>query len=285
MGAGPRRRADQALVERGLARSRSLARRLIDDGAVSVRVGDRIEPLDRPARLVTDDEQLDVAGSDESRYVSRAGAKLEDALEAIGLDCRERIVLDLGMSTGGFTDCLLARGARAVVGIEVGHGQLSPALADDPRVHCFERTHVGEIDVPAWLTGQGLAPFELIVSDLSFISSLDLLAQIARFAEIGAHLMMLVKPQFELGPRAARHGGIVADEAGQALQAHARDRASAAGWSPQTWHRCRLRGTDGNQEYFLHARRLPPGARRPAQDAAAPTPGADGSPARWTSRP
>lgn len=257
MASGGRLRADQALVERGQARSRSLARRLIDDGAVSVRVGSLVEPLDRASRLIGDSEVLEVAASDESRYVSRAGAKLDDALQAIGIDCRERIVLDLGMSTGGFTDCLLARGARAVVGIEVGHGQLAPALVDDPRVHCFERTHVGDIEGPAWLAQHGLAPFSLIVSDLSFISSLQLLDRIAGFAEPGATLLMLVKPQFELGPQAARKGGIVADEAGETLEAVAREKANAAGWAPLTWHRCRLRGTDGNQEYFLHARRRP----------------------------
>lgn len=260
MGAGGRLRADQALVQRGLARSRSLARRLIDDGAVTVRVGSLVEPLDRPSRLIGDSDVLEVAGSDENRYVSRAGAKLEDVLESVGINCRERIALDLGMSTGGFADCLLARGARAVVGIEVGHGQLAPSLADNPRVHCFERTHVGEIDVPAWLKQQGLAPFDLIVSDLSFISSLQLLEQVAGFAEVGATLLMLVKPQFELGPQAARKGGIVDDAAGEALQVSARERAATAGWSVLAWHRSRLRGTDGNQEYFLYARRLPPGA-------------------------
>lgn len=257
MASGERLRADQALVERGQARSRSLARRLIDDGAVSIRVGSLVERLDRPSRLIGADELLEVGASNESRYVSRAGAKLDDALATIGLDCREQIVLDLGMSTGGFADCLLGRGARAVVGIEVGHDQLAPALANDPRVHCFERTHVGTIDAPAWLAQHGLAPFSLIVSDLSFISSLQLLGQIARFAEPGANLLLLVKPQFELGPQAARKGGIVADEAGEKLEALARERAAAAGWAPLNWHRCRLRGTDGNQEYFLHARRRP----------------------------
>ncbi len=257
MASSTRLRADQALVERGQARSRSLARRLIDDGAVSVRVGGLAERLDRPSRLIGDGELLEVSASDESRYVSRAGAKLDDALTTIGLDCREQIVLDLGMSTGGFADCLLARGARAIIGIEVGHGQLAPALVDDPRVRCFERTHVGDIDVPAWMAQHGLAPFSLVVSDLSFISSLQLLEQIARFAEPGASLVMLVKPQFELGPQAARKGGIVADAAGQKLEALALERAGAAGWTPLTWHRCRLRGTDGNQEYFLHARRRP----------------------------
>ena len=258
MSSSARVRVDQALVERGLVRSRSLAQRLIDDGAVTVRVGSLAETVDRASRLVGDTEVLEVAGSDESRYVSRAGAKLDDALATFGVDCRERIVLDVGMSTGGFADCLLTHGARAVVGIEVGHGQLAPSLAGDPRIHCFERTHVGEIDPPAWLARHGLAPFELIVSDLSFISSLGLLARLAALAEPGARLLMLVKPQFELGPQAARRGGIVADDEGAALQATARDKAEAAGWSTLGWHPCRLRGTDGNQEYFLYARRRLP---------------------------
>ena len=259
-----RLRVDQALVERGLVRSRSLAQRLIDDGAVTVRVGDLAETVNRAARLVAEDEMLEVSGSDESRFVSRAGAKLDDALATFRINCREQIALDVGMSTGGFADCLLSHGARMVVGIEVGHGQLAAALRDSPRVHCFERTHVGEIDAPAWLAQHGLTPFELMVSDLSFISSLSLLGQLALLAEPGCHLLMLVKPQFELGPQAARRGGIVDDAEGAALQATARERADAAGWSALGWHPCRLRGTDGNQEYFLHARRRPPAlATRP----------------------
>lgn len=257
MNSKARVRVDQALVERGLVRSRSLAQRLIDDGAVRVRVGDLVEAVDRASRLVGEAEVLEVSGSDESRFVSRAGAKLDDALATFRVPCTDQIALDVGMSTGGFADCLLTHGARMVVGIEVGHGQLAQALRDNPRIHCFERTHVGEIDVPAWLAQHGLAPFELITSDLSFISSLSLLNQFAALAEPGCHLLMLVKPQFELGPQAARRHGIVDDAEGAALQATAGAAADAAGWSALGWHPCRLRGTDGNQEYFLHARRRP----------------------------
>lgn len=253
-----RQRADQALVERGLARSRSLARRLIDDGAVSVRIGGLVEVVSRPSRLVGTDESLELAASDENRYVSRGGAKLEGVLADAGLDCQGVTALDVGMSTGGFADCLLAHGAKAVVGIEVGHGQLAAKLAANPRVRCFERTHLATIDIPAWLVAHDLARFDWLVSDLSFISSLRQLGRLADLAAPGATLVMLVKPQFELGPRAAARNGIVDDAAGAALEETARVAALAAGWSPLGWFPCRLRGTDGNQEYFLHARRVLP---------------------------
>ncbi len=257
MSSAQRMRADQALVERGLVRSRSLARRLIDDGAVSVSESGRREIVARPSRIVAGDARLEVAGSDESRYVSRAGAKLAAALAETGVDCRGVVALDVGMSTGGFADCLLAHGAAAIVGIEVGHGQLAPSLAADRRVHCFELTHVGRIDPVRWLAANGLAPFGLVASDLSFISGLGLLDQLAALAAPEAVLLMLVKPQFELGPAAVSRSGRVSDAAGAALQPRAFAAASAAGWEPRGWHRSRLRGTDGNQEYFLHARRGP----------------------------
>lgn len=250
-------RVDQAMVERGLARSRSLARRLIEAGAVSIRPAgpgpDGAEPVVKPSRLVGPEERIEVAASDESRFASRAGAKLDAALGHWQIACEGACVLDVGMSTGGFADCLLARGARRVIGIEVGHGQLAAALAANPRVRCFEHTHVRDVD-PAWLARQGLAAFGFVVSDLSFISSLSLLAHLAPLAVPGATLVMLVKPQFELGPQAIDARGLVrrgADLAALRTQAFAL--ATAGGWQARDWQPSRLTGTDGNQEFFLHA--------------------------------
>lgn len=257
-------RVDQALVDRGLVRSRSLARRLIEDGAVSVVLPDHRETVGRPSRLVAEEARLEIADSRESRFASRAGTKLEGAIDAAGIDCAGVVALDVGQSTGGFTDCLLGRGAAGVVGIEVGHGQLVPSLRADPRVRCFEHAHVGRIDPPRWLATHGIEPFDLVVTDLSFISSLALLARLAEFARNDATLLMLVKPQFELGPQAVGRGGLVGrrgvvdDAADRALGSQAFAAARSAGWEPLRWFASGLRGSDGNQEYFLHARRQRP---------------------------
>lgn len=189
--------------------------------------------------------------------MSRAGAKLEAALEDAGIDCTGLTVLDCGMSTGGFADCLLRRGAAGVVGVEVGHGQLAPSLASHPSIRCFEKTHVRSLD-GGWLAANGLAPFAMIVSDLSFISSVGELSRLRAIAAPGAWLSMLVKPQFELGPRALDAHGVVRRDADlDALRLHALERAAEAGWDAARWLAARPPGTDGNREFFLVAQRAP----------------------------
>jgi 23S rRNA (cytidine1920-2'-O)/16S rRNA (cytidine1409-2'-O)-methyltransferase len=251
------RRADVALVERGVVRSRALARRLIEEGAVDLIDGPRIAPLARPSQIVHDDQTLTVRPSAESRFVSRAGAKLEGALAAAAVSVEGFAVLDVGMSTGGFTDCLLRAGATRVVGIEVGHGQLAEALAGDHRVVCLEKTDIREVD-RARLAACGLPAdgAERIVVDVSFISAVGLLAHLATLAAPSARLLMLVKPQFELGPKALNSRGIVrADADLVALEARSRQAAANAGWAVSHWFAAALAGTDGNQEYFLVAQR------------------------------
>ena len=257
-------RADVALVQRGLVRSRALARRLIEEGAVDRQLGARTEVLTRPSQRVFADETLTVRPAIESRFVSRAGAKLEGALAAGGIAVRAARVLDVGMSTGGFTDCLLQAGAARVVGIEVGHGQLAAALQADPRVVCLEKTDIRSVERQR-LAAHGLDPAgaDLICVDVSFISAIGLLPHLATLARPGARLVMLIKPQFELGPGAVNGKGIV--KAGAdigALERRARDDAAATGWRPDDWQPSVLAGTDGNQEYFLLATRIgePPAA-------------------------
>ena len=138
-------RADVALVNRGVVRSRALAQRLIDAGAVDLVVEGRPVPLTRRSQLVPAGQALQVRASPEGRFASRGGAKLEDALARTGIDCRGLSALDVGMSTGGFTDCLRHHGAARVVGIEVGHGQLDARLGADARVACFEKTHIRDV--------------------------------------------------------------------------------------------------------------------------------------------
>jgi 23S rRNA (cytidine1920-2'-O)/16S rRNA (cytidine1409-2'-O)-methyltransferase len=264
-------RADVALVDRGVVRSRALAQRLIEAGAVDLLTGGQAKPLTRSAQMVLPEQELRVRASPEARFASRGGAKLEPALARMGLDVRGTVALDVGMSTGGFTDCLLQHGAARVVGIEVGHGQLDERLAADPRVRCFEKTHIRDVDA-AWLAARGFAgtDFGLVVVDLSFISTVGLLARLAALTVAGTSLVALIKPQFELGPQARNARGIVrADADIEGLRRRTLAAASQGGWQPSDWFACSLPGTDGNQEYFLAATG-DPAQSHPLQDGRHP---------------
>jgi 23S rRNA (cytidine1920-2'-O)/16S rRNA (cytidine1409-2'-O)-methyltransferase len=247
-------RADVELVARGLAASRSAAQRLIADGAVSIAPD---TPVERPAQRIGPFDALRVASSDETRFVSRAGAKLDHALRESGVDPRGRVVLDLGMSTGGFADCLLQAGATRVVGIEVGHGQLHPRLRADPRVACVERLNLREAtpvvlrERVADLPAEG---FPMAVADLSFISLAKVLPAIDALIAPGATLLLLVKPQFELGQAALDGRGIVADAPARTRAlASVADACRALGWTVHRAFDSALPGSDGNRESFLHA--------------------------------
>jgi 23S rRNA (cytidine1920-2'-O)/16S rRNA (cytidine1409-2'-O)-methyltransferase len=251
-------RADVALVDRGIVRSRSLAQRLIQSGAVDLVVGGNASRISRASQPVFAEQELRVKDSPESRFVSRGGAKLAHALAQCGIDCSGIRALDVGQSTGGFSDCLFQNGAAAVVGIEVGHGQLDSRLASDDRLTCFEKTHVRDVGRD-WLAQHDVEPgFGLIVVDLSFISTVGLLGHLAGLADAGTVLLALIKPQFELGPDARNAKGIVRTGADiDGLRERAWTAAREAGWRPTEWFACALPGTDGNQEYFLAARREP----------------------------
>jgi 23S rRNA (cytidine1920-2'-O)/16S rRNA (cytidine1409-2'-O)-methyltransferase len=247
-------RADVELVARGLAASRSAAQRLIADGAVTRASGARIE---RPSQQVGPLDELRVAASDETRFVSRAGAKLAHALAEAGIDPSGRTVLDLGMSTGGFADCLLQSGATRVVGIEVGHGQLHPRLRDDPRVCCLERLNVRDL-TPELLAERVPDPpadgFDMAVADLSFISLGKVLPATDALLAPGATVLLLVKPQFELGPSALDGRGIVTDAADHArASTQVAEACRGLGWTVHRAFDSALPGSDGNRESFLHA--------------------------------
>lgn len=245
-------RADVELVARGLAPSRSAAQRLIADGAVRREDG---RPVTRPAESVGSADVLQVQDSDETRFVSRAGAKLAHALDQVDFAPEGCTILDLGMSTGGFADCLLQRGAARVVGVEVGHGQLHPRLRGDPRVICLERTHAREL-TPALLRQQvpdaPAGGFDRMVADLSFISLTKVLPAVAALLAPEARLLLLVKPQFELGPTALDGRGVVTDpEARVRAVALVAETCSALGWTVQFTLESALPGGDGNIEFFL----------------------------------
>ena len=258
-------RADVALVDRGMARSRALAQRLIESGAVDLVVGGQVARVTRASQPVFPEQELRVKDSPEARFVSRGGAKLAHALAECGIDCSGVRALDVGQSTGGFSDCLLQHGAAAVVGIEVGHGQLDPRLAADGRVTCFEKTHLRDVSRD-WLVQHAVDPhFDLVVVDLSFISTVGRLGQLATLADAGTGLLALIKPPFELGPDARNSKGIVRAGADiDGLRERAWAAAQEAGWRPSRWFACALPGTDGNQEYFLAAVREPYQSNRSA---------------------
>ncbi len=241
-------RADQLLVERGLAASRSQAQRLIAsgvqwfDGAAWRRVAKNGDELPLAAQV----ELLDTA---ESRYVSRGGLKLEGALRDSGLDVRGWTCLDVGQSTGGFTDCLLQQGAAHVTGLDVGHGQLHETLRRDPRVRAIEKLNAR--DVTAQQVG---GPFDLVTGDLSFISLTLVLPALAPLLKPDGHLLMLAKPQFELQPAQIGKGGVVRDPALYAqVEQRLRDACAAAGLQVPGWTDSPIAGGDGNREFFLHA--------------------------------
>ena len=247
-------RADVELVVRGLAPSRSAAQRLIADGAVFAAPGG---PVGRSSQRIGPAQALRVEASDETRFVSRAGAKLARALHDTGVDPAGLEVLDLGMSTGGFADCLLQAGAARVVGIEVGHGQLHPSLREDRRIVCLERTNLREA-TPALLASQVPdAPpdgFPMAVADLSFISLTKVLGAIDALLAPAAIVLLLVKPQFELSPAEIDGRGLVADPADRERAVRSvLGACSALGWTVHGIHPSALPGGDGNRESFLHA--------------------------------
>ena len=240
-------RLDALLVERGLAPSRTAAQRLIEAGRVSLDGG----TLTKPAQLLADDARLVVVPADTAEYVSRGGLKLAGALLHAKLDVHGRDCLDVGQSTGGFTDCLLQHGAARVVGIDVGHDQLHPQLAADPRVEHHEGVNARQLEKSV-LAGR---QFDLIVADVSFISLTLILPQLPPLLTQRGDLLLLVKPQFEVGPGHIGKGGIVTDAS---LYAGVQDKLAACcaahHLSVIDWFDSPITGTDGNREFFLHAR-------------------------------
>jgi 23S rRNA (cytidine1920-2'-O)/16S rRNA (cytidine1409-2'-O)-methyltransferase len=236
-------RLDQALVAAGLAESRARAQALIAAGAVRVDGA----PTARASARVAAGARLTIVG-DPLPWVSRAGLKLAHALSTFALDPTGVVALDLGASTGGFTEVLLASGAAEVWAVDVGHGQLAPRIAADPRVHAIEGLNVRN------LTAAHVPPPEWIVADLSFISLEKALPPALALARPRAVLVALVKPQFEVGRSAVGKGGIVRDAAAIAA-ARSRIRAflEAAGWTITAETESPIPGGDGNVEYLLGA--------------------------------
>ncbi|MCX9157313.1 TlyA family RNA methyltransferase [Niveibacterium sp. 24ML] len=249
-------RADQLLVEQGLAASRTAAQRLIAAGRVSWRSPQGEQCVSKPADYLPDSAELIVAADAEDRFVSRGGHKLAGALAQSGVAVAGRRCLDLGQSTGGFSDCLLQAGAAQVVGVEVGHGQLHPRLAGDARVVTLEHLNARSLSTADLGEHFPQGGFDLVTGDLSFISLTLILPAATALMHPQADLLMLVKPQFEVGPQGLAKGGIVRDVA-LYPEVEARIRAACAdcGLKVQGWYDSPITGGDGNREFFVHARR------------------------------
>ena len=256
-------RVDQALVERGLASSRSQARRLIASG-VQWRLADAPwKSVAKNGDEVSRDAELQLLDAAEARYVSRGGLKLEAALLRTGIPVTVLVCLDVGQSTGGFTDCLLAHGARTVYGVDVGSGQLHPRLRADPRVVVLEKINARSLSAADLLAASAMseesaedftARFPLIVADLSFISLTLVLPALVPLLQPGGALLLLVKPQFELQPGQLGKGGIVKDPAlFRVVENRMREACAALGLQVRDWFDSPIAGGDGNREFFIHA--------------------------------
>ena len=242
-----RQRLDALLVERGLVETRSKAQALVMAGLVWS--GDR--RLDKPGMLLPPESPIELRGRDHP-WVSRGGLKLAGALDHFSIDPTGRVGLDIGASTGGFTDVLLARGAARVYAVDVGYGQLAAKLRTDPRVVLLERVnarHLTRAEVPE--------PIDLITCDTSFIGLEAVLPAPLALAAERAQLVALIKPQFEVGKGRVGKGGVVRDPA---LRREVCDRIVAwlgaqADWRVAGLIESPIRGADGNQEFLVYARK------------------------------
>ncbi|MCU0984646.1 MAG: TlyA family RNA methyltransferase [Acetobacteraceae bacterium] len=242
-----KRRLDQLLLDRGLVESRAKAQALVLAGKVFS--GEK--RLDKPGTPVADDIALEVRGQDHP-WVSRGGVKLAHALDHFGLPPKGRICLDIGASTGGFTDVLLTKGAERVHAVDVGHGQLAWKLRSDPRVVVHEKTNA------RFLTAEQVPePIGALVCDASFIGLATILPAPLSLCAPGAWAVALIKPQFEVGPGAVGKGGVVR-EAAQHRAVVARIEAwfsSLPGWTVLGTTESPITGPEGNREFLIAARK------------------------------
>ena len=261
-------RIDQLLVERGLAASRSQAQRLIAAGvqwrtppgalptAVVEAVKSSVEwrTINKNKDEVPGDAEIVLLDDSESKYVSRGGLKLEGALLSSGLSVSDLRCLDVGQSTGGFTECLLLNGAAEVVGIDVGHGQVHPRVRADARVICIEGVNARELMPDDERIPDAEAGFDVLVGDVSFISLTLVLPGVVPFLKPGGVLLMLVKPQFELQPENIGKNGLVKDPAMYpVIEKRIRTSLSELGLKVTGWYDSAIEGGDGNREFFVQA--------------------------------
>ena len=240
-------RLDLHLLTKGLVKTRQEAQNLIRAGKVKTING---QILDKPGQEVLKDLEIEV--TQPLRYVSRGGEKLAEAFNQFPLDIKNRICLDAGISTGGFTDCLLQQGAAKVYGVDVGYGQTAWSIRNDPRVVLLERTNIRHL-TPEKLFNDGDPIPDFAVADLSFISLKIVLPSIKSLLQSDrSELLVLVKPQFEVGKDKVGKGGVVRDHSlhAEAVEGVVNE-SKKYGWNPKGLIASPLKGPAGNQEYLL----------------------------------
>ncbi len=244
-------RVDLLLVERGLVPSRERARAYILAGRVLINE----QKIDKPGTAVAGDAAVRLLG-DDMPYVSRGGLKLAGALEHWHITVEDRACIDVGASTGGFTDCLLQHGAAQVTAVDTGFGQIAMKLRNDPRVRLMERTNARLLDAGALAAKEGEPDLTLLVMDVSFISATLLLERVLAAAPALTEAVVLVKPQFEAGREHVGKGGIVRDpEAHELAIAKVADCVRGLGWNVVETIPSPITGAEGNREFLLYAKR------------------------------
>ncbi len=241
-------RADALLVHSGMAPSRTAAQRLIDAGRVHWSGG----VIQKASQTFPAETELTVVPDEADRFVSRGGLKLAGALQQTGLSVVGKCCLDVGQSTGGFSDCLLQSGAQKVVGVDVGHGQLHSALKNEVRLTAIEGVNCRALRKEDLGDAFPNAGFDLIVADVSFISLTLVMPQLPLLLAPAGDLLLLVKPQFEVGPSHLSKGGIVRDPALYRLvEEKMCDCAASLGLTVKGWLDSPITGGDGNHEFFI----------------------------------
>lgn len=236
-------RVDKLLTDKGLARSRTHAQALVMAGQVCV--GDQL--IKKSSEMFTPETVFRLKEGAAAKYVSRAGEKMEGALNYLGLDVSGYNVLDIGISTGGFSDCLLQRGAESIVGVDVGHNQLAWKLRNDSKVTLHEGVNARSLPNDLIKT-----PVDLCVIDVSFISLSLILPEAKKLLKAGGRLLALIKPQFEVEKGQVGKGGIVKDPLlHQAVQDKIKQICQALNFSDLKVFDSSIEGTDGNKEFFI----------------------------------
>jgi 23S rRNA (cytidine1920-2'-O)/16S rRNA (cytidine1409-2'-O)-methyltransferase len=247
-------RADQLLLAKGLVPTRSAGQRLIACGAVQWHGPQGWAVCAKAGEDLAPDALLRVTDGAELRWASRGGLKLDAAVARVGLDVTNRVCLDAGQGTGGFSDVLLAHGAARVVGFDVGHDQLHERLRGDSRVVALEGLHVRELPGSALVTHAPPGGFDLIVADLSFISLAGALAHLAPWLNPRGDALLLAKPQFEVGRAHVGKGGLVRDATQLArVEAIFREACARVRWRVRDYFASAVKGGDGNAEFFVWA--------------------------------
>ncbi|MDZ4678644.1 MAG: TlyA family RNA methyltransferase [Oligoflexia bacterium] len=243
-------RADKLLTDQGLARSRTQAQALIMAGVVCL--GDQL--IKKASELFPIDTKFRIKEGAVPKYVSRGGEKMEGALENAGLNVKDFRVLDVGISTGGFSDCLLQKGAQSILGLDVGKNQLDWKLRNDPRVTAYEGINARALPegLVEGLIGGG---FDLVVIDVSFISLTLVLPQTIKYMKPQGYMLVLIKPQFEVDKAQVGKGGIVKDPLlHQQVQEKIKKLSESLGLVDFKIFESPIEGTDGNKEFFIFAR-------------------------------